>query len=140
MDLRKKARQLRANMTHEEVKLWLQLKHFNARSLHFRRQAPVDGYVLDFVEFSRKLIIEVDGSQHNEEAAAKRDTLRDEHFAKAGFKIVRFWNFEINYAMDGVIDKIHSLLLDPPPSRPAPPTDETPNVSRLPVKGEDTIG
>ena len=116
MELRKKAKQLRKAMTREEVRLWLQLKHFNARGFHFRRQAPVDGYILDFVEYSHRLIIEVDGAQHNEAMAAKRDAVRDRHFATAGFKTVRFWNYEINQAMEGVIDKIQSLLPEPPPA------------------------
>ena len=120
-DLRRKAKQLRKTMTHEEVKLWLQLKHFNTRGFHFRRQVPVDGYILDFVEFGQKLIIEVDGAQHNDEVSASRDAKRDTHFVKSGFKVVRFWNFQINREMDGVIDHIQSLLPRPPPARAAPP-------------------
>ena len=130
LHLSKIAKQLRKNMTHEEAKLWLQLKHFNKRGFHFRRQSPVDGYILDFVEFGHKLIIEVDGSQHNETLAEKRDAARDVHFKASGFEVVRFWNFEINQNMDGVIDKIQSLLLKPPPALRA----------SSPVKGEDRSG
>ena len=117
MDLVSKAKQLRKSMTPEEVKLWLQLKHLNRRGTHFRRQAPVDGYILDFVDFSQKLIIEVDGSQHGRPEGEKYDMLRDAHFAAAGFLVLRFWNIDINQAMDGVIDKILSALKDPPPSQ-----------------------
>ena len=130
MDLGKKSKLLRQNMTHEEVKLWLQLKHFNKRGFHFRRQAPVDGYILDFVEFGHRLIIEIDGSQHNETLAEKRDAVRDRHFEAAGFRVVRFWNFEINKNLDGVIDKIQSLLPEPPPALRA----------TSPEKGEDKDG
>ncbi len=103
-------------MTHEEVKLWVQLKHFNKRGYNFRRQSPVDAYVLDFVEYGDKLIIEVDGSQHAEVLHEKSDCVRDAHFKAAGFTVIRFWNFEINEVLDGVIDKIQSLLSNPPPT------------------------
>ena len=123
MDLKKLARRLRKNMTHEEVKLWVQLQFLNKQGYHFRRQAPLDGYVLDFVEFNQRLIIEIDGSQHGEPEGIIRDRLRDTHFEAAGFQILRFWNFEINREMDGVVTKILSLLKEPPPSasRPPPP-------------------
>lgn len=117
VDLISTAQQLRKTMTPEEVKLWLQLKHLNRREYHFRRQVPLDGYILDFVEFTQKLIIEVDGSQHSLPEAEKRDLIRDEHFTMAGFVVLRFWNIDINQVMDGVIDKILSVLKEPPPSQ-----------------------
>ena len=116
MDLTSRAKQLRRNLTPEEVKLWVQLKYLNRRGYHFRRQAPIDGYILDFVEFSQKLIIEIDGSQHAEPRNESRDAIRDAHFAATGFLVLRFWNIDINQAMDGVIDKIQSVLKAPPPS------------------------
>jgi very-short-patch-repair endonuclease len=51
--LRERARELRKAMTPQEVKLWSDLKHFNARGFHFRRQAVLDGYVLDFAAFGK---------------------------------------------------------------------------------------
>ena len=116
VDLSAQAKQLRKSMTPEEVKLWLQLKHFNRSGYHFRRQAPVDGYILDFVEFTQRLIIEVDGSQHAMPQGEIRDRKRDQHFTSAGFVVLRFWNVDINQAMNGVIDKILSVLKEPPPS------------------------
>jgi very-short-patch-repair endonuclease len=103
-------------MTEEEVRLWVQLRHFNARGYNFRRQAPSDGYILDFAEFNCKLIIEVDGSQHNDPVNKLHDKKRDQHFQTKGFTILRFWNFQINREMDGVIDHILSVL---PPTPPA---------------------
>jgi very-short-patch-repair endonuclease len=111
-----RARQLRKQMTREEVKLWVQLKHFNARGYNFRRQAPSNGYILDFAEFNCKLIIEVDGSQHSDPVHKIQDEKRDQHFAAKGFTILRFWNFPINREMDGVIDQVLSAL---PPTPPA---------------------
>jgi very-short-patch-repair endonuclease len=103
-------------MTHEEVKLWVQLKHLNARGFKFRRQAPADGYILDFAEFSQKLIIEVDGAQHGDDLLKKRDEKRDGHFRAKGFTTLRFWNHQINREMDGVMDHILSVLPAAPPA------------------------
>ncbi|MDE2383415.1 MAG: DUF559 domain-containing protein [Alphaproteobacteria bacterium] len=103
-------------MTREEVKLWVQLKHLNARGYHFRRQAPSRGFILDFAEFNCRLIVEVDGSQHSDPAHEQKDARRDRIFKSDGFTILRFWNFQINREMDGVMDQILSVL---PPTPPA---------------------
>jgi very-short-patch-repair endonuclease len=108
--LRLRARQLRKNMTPQEVKLWVRLRAMNADGFHFRRQAPVDGYILDFAEFSRRLIIEVDGGQHNDGVQLLRDQKRDAHFRRAGFEVLRFWNRDIDFEMDGVMDHILAVL------------------------------
>ncbi len=121
MDLLKTARHLRKNMTPEEVKLWVNLKALNKQGFNFRRQAPVDSYILDFVEFTQRLIIEVDGSQHGEPEGERRDKFRDTHFNAAGFQVLRFWNSDVNLELDGVINKILSVLKVPPPPKRAPP-------------------
>jgi very-short-patch-repair endonuclease len=105
-------------MTPEEVKLWVNLKVLNKQGYNFRRQAPVDGYILDFVEFTQRLIIEVDGSQHSEAKGERKDKIRDAHFVKAGFQVLRFWNIDVNTEMDGVIHKILSVLREPPSGAP----------------------
>ena len=116
MHLTTRAKQLRKSLTPEEAKLWVQLRYLNRRGYHFRRQAPVDGYILDFVDFGQRLIVEVDGSQHAETEHERRDAERDAHFTAAGFMVLRFWNIDIHRAMDGVIDKIQSVLKEPPPA------------------------
>lgn len=121
MDLRKTARHLRKNLTPEEVKLWVNLKVLNRQGYNFRRQAPLDGYILDFAEFTQKLIIEVDGSQHGEPEGERNDKTRDAHFEAAGFRVLRFWNIDINQAMDGVMLTILDTLKEPPPPKWAPP-------------------
>ena len=90
LHLRTRARQLGKSLTPEEAKLWVQLKHLNRRGHHFRRQVPVDGYILDFAEFRQKLIIKVDGSQHAEAEHEKHDVVRDQHFIASGFIVLRF--------------------------------------------------
>ena len=110
------ARWLRNNVTPQEVKLWCQLRHFNARGFHFRRQAPIENYIVDFVEKSTRLVIEVDGSQHGQ-SGETRDARRDARLQELGFRVLRFWNLDIDQAMDGVIDKItDTLAAQPPPA------------------------
>lgn len=104
-------------MTPQEVKLWSRLKCLNRDGCHFRRQAPVDGYILDFADFGHRLIVEVDGSQHGEAAGQARDATRDRHFASAGFRILRFWNIDVDTNMDGVIDTILLALKEAPTRR-----------------------
>ena len=103
-------------MTSEEVKLWVQLRHLNTQGYHFRRQVPLDGYIMDFAEFGKRLIIEVDGSQHGEPVGEARDKVRDTHFVAKGFRVLRFWNLDINQAMDGVMDRILNALKETPPA------------------------
>ncbi|MGJ0560274.1 endonuclease domain-containing protein [Methylocystis sp.] len=100
-------------MTPQEIKLWVQLKHLNRRGHHFRRQAPIDGYIVDFAEFRHRLIIEVDGSQHGYEKGEAADRIRDQHFTDAGFRVLRFWNHDVDGNMTGVIDAVHAAV---PPS------------------------
>lgn len=106
-------------MTPEEVKLWVQLKHFNARGFHFRRQAPLDGYIVDLAEFRHRLIIEVDGSQLGMPEGAVADAIRDRHFKRSGFRLLRFWNIDINTELDGTVRKIEEALRDGPLPRPS---------------------
>ena len=110
---------MRQKMTPQEVKLWPQLKFLNQDGNHFRRQAPVDGYILDFAEFSRRLVIEVDGSQHGFDAGQAHDAVRDAHFSKAGFRVLRFWNIDVDTNMDGVIDTILLALKEAPHPSPS---------------------
>jgi very-short-patch-repair endonuclease len=77
------ARSFRKRMTPQEVKLWCQLRYLNQEGFHFRRRAPLAGFIVDFLEKKRHIVIEVDGSQHgflhNEIADRKRDTALSNH-------------------------------------------------------------
>ena len=105
-----RARWLRNNMTPQEIKLWCQLQHLNARGFHFRRQAPVESYIVDFIEKTARLVIEVDGSQHGQSGGELKDARRDARLQHLGFRVLRFWNIDIDRAMDGVIDRITETL------------------------------
>ncbi len=108
VDLR--ARWLRNNMTPQEVKLWVQLKHLNQNGHHFRRQVPIAPFIVDFAEKSSRLVIEVDGSQHGEDAHQLKDSRRDSNLDKLGYRVLRFWNIDVDTNMDGVIDTITNEL------------------------------
>jgi very-short-patch-repair endonuclease len=76
------------------------------QGFHFRRQAPRDGYILDFVCLRKNLIIEVDGGQHGMTTHVPADRERDAHFEQRGFKILQFWNSDIDENLDGVLETI----------------------------------
>ncbi|MDE2445761.1 MAG: endonuclease domain-containing protein [Alphaproteobacteria bacterium] len=107
------ARHLRKNMTPQEVALWCQLRHLNKQGFHFRRQSPLANYVVDFLERKRRLVIEIDGSQHGLEKGARSDRLRDMLLQEWGYRVLRFWNVDVDHAMDGVIDKITEAITAP---------------------------
>jgi very-short-patch-repair endonuclease len=122
------ARALRRNATPAERALWSQLRLLKERGFHFRRQAPVGRYIADFAEFKVRLIIEVDGSQHD---GSLHDVLRDKWFAGEGFRVMRFWNCDVLANLEGVTDSIHHVLgLMEPPSPDAPPPPLIPPHTR----------
>jgi very-short-patch-repair endonuclease len=96
---------MRADATRAENLLWQALRNRQLEGLKFRRQVPLDGYILDFVCFEAMLIVEVDGGQHSE---SMRDDIRDRHFEAKGFRIVRVWNDEVERNIDGVCGTILS--------------------------------
>jgi very-short-patch-repair endonuclease len=109
------ARSLRKRMTPQEVKLWVHVRAWRKHGFHFRRQAPRDGHIVDFVCLKHRLIVEVDGGQHNFDAHARRDVERNNHFARQGFQALRFWNHDIDRNLEGVLATIAAALRTPPP-------------------------
>ncbi len=101
------ARVLRKRMTPQEVKLWVHLRALKDQGLHFRRQVPREGYIVDFACLKSKVVVEIDGAQHGEEGHLRRDAERDLRLATAGFKVLRFWNNEVNENLDGVVETIY---------------------------------
>lgn len=82
------ARRLRKNMTDAERKLSYRIKR-KQLGVRFRRQQPIGRHIVNFVCFERKVIIEVDGGQHDQ---CLRDTKRDACFSRQGYHVLRFWN------------------------------------------------
>jgi very-short-patch-repair endonuclease len=102
-------------MTAQEVKLWVYLRSWRSRGFHFRRQAPRDDFVVDFVCLRQRLIVEVDGGQHGHDAHAARDALRDRHFETNGFRVLRFWNSDVDRNLAGVLHRIDEALREASP-------------------------
>ncbi|WFU04021.1 DUF559 domain-containing protein [Rhizobium sp. CB3171] len=90
---------MRGDATKAENMLWQSLRRSQLEGFKFKRQVPIDGYIVDFVCFEARLIVEVDGAQH---AESKRDLRRDEHFRSQRFRILRVWNYEVVMNLDGV--------------------------------------
>src|SRR6266487_4040582 len=122
------ARSLRKRMTPQEVKLWVHLRSWKKQGFHFRRQAPRNGYIVDFVCLKYRLIVEVDGGQHNFDLHARRDAGRDNQFTRDGFRVLRFWNNEVDRNLEGVLTLINEALHSPPPDLASlglpPPSEE----------------
>ena len=98
------ARKLRQSSTKEERILWQLLRNRQFKNLKFKRQFPIGNYVVDFVCEEIKLIIELDGGQHNEPENIEADNLRTEFLESKGFKVIRFWNKDINLNISGVYE------------------------------------
>lgn len=104
------ARALRKNQTPQEKKLWNILKNRQFENLKFKRQVPFGKYIADFFCESQKLIIEIDGGQHNENENIIKDIERTKYFEKEGYRVIRFWNNEIDNNLDGVYLKLKSVI------------------------------
>ena len=123
-----RSRQPRARPTDAERRLWCKLRDFKAGGFHFRRQAPFRSYVLDFVEHSARLVVELDGGQHGEARQESRDKVRDRILQDEGYRVLRFWNDEVLRNVDAIADYILFELKQRPPTRTASPPD-------LPTRG-----
>jgi very-short-patch-repair endonuclease len=103
------ARRLRADQTDAETVLWNRIRNRRIDGHKFVRQEPIAGYICDFVCREKRLIIEVDGGQHNESAA---DAVRDERLVEKGYKVLRFWNNDVLGNIDGVLTIIQTELAE----------------------------
>ena len=105
-------------MTDAEHRLWSALRAHRLNGLSFRRQALVGRFIVDFVCHERRLVIEVDGGQHAENA---RDAERDRWLTSKGYRVLRFWNHDVLRNRLGVLETIvaaaaeHTPLPNPPP-------------------------
>jgi len=76
----------------------------------FRRQQPIGQYIVDFVSFERKLVIEIDGGQHSGEGIKNQDKQRTTWLKKGGYQVLRFWNNEVLTNIKGVLERIREAL------------------------------
>ncbi len=114
--LKQFARDMRAEPTPAEAKLWRMLRDRKFSGFKFRRQSPLGDYIADFVCFERRLIVEADGSQHGESAG---DAARDAWFAGEGFRVRRFWNGDILARPKEVMETLWEDLAGDPSSGPS---------------------
>ena len=103
----------------------------------FRRQQPIEDYIVDFVSFETRLIVELDGGQHAVER--QKDTERDRCLNDNGFTVLRFWNHEVLGNLDGVLAVIRRVCLSFISSSTAAPSRHSPSPQPPPVKGGGVI-
>lgn len=115
-----RARELRANSTNAEKKLWDMLRRKQIKGFRFRRQYPLGPYFADFVCLPARLVIEVDGGQHAEPEQEAHDRRRTMWLKRERFRELRFWNLDVLKNSDGVLEAIEAAIRATPP----------PNVSR----------
>jgi len=117
-----RARRLRRDMTDAERKLWWHLRRIPIGHSHFRRQATIGPYFADFACHERRLIVEVDGGQHNLPKHVVSDGERSAYLRSQGYRILRFWNNDVLRNINGVMETILATLRDgeahPPPLTP----------------------
>jgi very-short-patch-repair endonuclease len=103
-----RAGELRKEPTPAERKLWAYLRGLSEDGIHFRRQHAVGPYITDFCAPRRKVVIELDGSQHL--GQREYDEERTAYLSSRGYKVIRFWNNEVLRDIEGVILSIRRAL------------------------------
>jgi len=107
--IRQFAKKMRREPTDAEAGMWRLLRDRRLLQFKFRRQVPFQGFILDFVCFDRRLVIEIDGSQH---AASSRDEARSLALAREGFRIARYWNNDVLLRSSAVLEDISNKLTE----------------------------
>jgi len=88
----------------------MKLRNRQLEGVKFRRQQPLCSYIVDFASFERKLIIEIDGGQHNEGKIKERDEERTIRLKEKGYRVMRFWNNDVLTNLEGVLERIREAL------------------------------
>ena len=104
-------------MTDAERRLWWRLRNRQLGGAYFRRQQPIGRYIVDFVCLDRRVVVELDGGQHADNADADKD--RDRWLEAQGFTVLRFWNPEVMSNLDGVLATVHAAVCGTPPPAPS---------------------
>jgi very-short-patch-repair endonuclease len=107
---RQRARKLRASQTSAEARLWQALRGRRLAAWKFRRQHPIDRYVVDFVTVEGRLIVEVDGVTHETDRELFRDAERTRILEAFGYNVVRVSNIDVYENLGGVLDMIDQTL------------------------------
>ena len=105
---RTRAQSLRKASTDAELRLWRHLRNRTLQHFKFRRPHPIGDYIVDFVCLEKKLVIELDGSQHMEQA--QYDAARTAFLERAGYRVVRFWDNDVLTKSESVLEVIYREL------------------------------
>ena len=100
------AKAMRKALTEAELKLWNELRAHRLMGLSFRRRMPIAGHIVDFACPARKLVIEIDGVQHGDDAHVEKDGERTARLEALGWTVLRFWNDDILRDIDNVCQHI----------------------------------
>jgi len=119
-----RVRKLRRDSTPVETKLWQALRGRRLADAKFRRQVWIGPYIADFFCLDAGLVIELDGSQHAEQA--DYDERRSAYLASKGLRVLRVWNNEVEANIEGVLIAIADALRVPSPSHSASPSGPLP--------------
>lgn len=114
------ARKLRREQTDVERTLWNALRDRRFGGFKFRRQQPIDHYIADFVCLECKLVVELDGAQHAAPENAQAEARRTAYLQHNGFRVLRFWNREVNDNLEGVLETIWRALQERRGRAPSP--------------------
>ena len=114
------AKSLRKRATDTERLLWKYLRASQFEGLKFRRQQPIGKYIVDFVCFEKKIIVELDGGQHSHPSTRQKDNARNKWFEADGYKVLRFWDNEVLKDTKGVLEEIRKYCSNHPPLNPLP--------------------
>ena len=103
------AKEMRREPTDAEAKMWRLLRDRRLAQFKFRRQVPFQNFILDFVCFEKRLVVEIDGSQH---ADSERDTARESVLLAEGFRIARYWNNDVLQQPMSVLEDVLAKLAE----------------------------
>jgi very-short-patch-repair endonuclease len=117
-DLTNIAKSFRKRPTEAERVLWRYLRGKGLEELKFKRQQPIGKYIVDFVCFDKRVVIEVDGGQHARNKG--KDIERDKWLEGQGFKVLRFWDNEVLGNIEGVLEVIKEVFSISPSPYPLP--------------------
>ena len=112
--LTKRAKAMRTEATEPEIRLWLELRAKRFAGVKFRRQKIIGNYIADFASRKPMLVIEVDGDTHDGRGAY--DAERTRYLESEGYQVLRFTNYDVMTAMEGVLMAIEAVLQSPLPT------------------------
>ena len=128
---RNSARRLRLEQTSVERELWRWLRGRRFDGFRFKRQAPMGRYIVDFVCHEAKVIVELDGVEHGSPIQQDHDRVRDAWLETRGYRVLRFWNDEVEKNLLGVLAVIERAATSRRPLSPALPRKRGGGPSRL---------